>query len=91
MNKDVQEKLEKIVALVDNISVDPDIEIEYCAPDMSDDPYILVTYVVSQYDKPTRKVRLGNTMLLSSVEEIVNQITASIEEFKSEIDSVEMG
>ncbi|MDP2076491.1 MAG: hypothetical protein Q8J85_00460 [Sulfuricurvum sp.] len=91
MNKDVQEKLEKIVALVDNISVDPDIEIEYCAPDMSDDPYILLTYVVSQYDKPTRKVRLGNTMLLSSVEEIVNQITASIEEFKSEIDSVEMG
>lgn len=46
---------------------------------------------MSEYDKPTRKIRLGNTILLSTVEDIVNQITASIEEFKSEIDSVEMG
>jgi len=100
MDKELKEKLEKIVALVENASVDPDIDVEYCVPevatttetcDVSNDPYILVTYVVSEYDKPTRKIRLGSTMLLSTVEEIANQVTASIEEFKSEIDSVQMG
>ena len=57
----------------------------------SDDPYILVTYVVGDYNKPTRKIHLGSTALLSTPEKIANQITFSIEEFKGEIDSVEMG
>lgn len=100
MDKELKEKLEKIVALVGNASVDPDIEVEYCIADVegttetcdtSNDPYILVRYIVSNYTQPTRKIRLGSTMLLSTVEEIANQVTASIEAFKTEIDSVEMG
>lgn len=95
-----QEKLQQIVALLDNAMVDPDIDIDYCIPgikttvdscDTSDDPYILVTYVVGDYNKPTRKIHLGSTALLSTPEKIANQITFSIEEFKGEIDSVEMG
>lgn len=89
--KEVKEKLEKVVALVNSVNVDPDIEIEYCAPDVSGDPSILVTYIVSNYNKPTRKIHLGSTILQNTPEEIVNRITFSIEEFKSEIDSVEMG
>ena len=95
-----KEKLEQVVALVNNAMVDPDIDIDYCIPgvetslkdcDESGDPYILVTYVVGDYNKPTRKIHLGSTQLQSTAEEIANQVTFSIEEFKGEIDSVEMG
>jgi len=100
MDTVTKEKLEKVVELVDKAMVDPDIDIDYCIPgvktttddcDTSGDPYILVTYVVSEYTKPTRKIHLGSTALLSSAEEIANKTTFSIEEFKGEIDSVEMG
>lgn len=91
MEKEIKEKLEKVVALVKNARVDPDIEIEYCTPDESGDPYILVTYIVSEYTKPTRKIHLGSTILQNAPEGIANQITFSIGEFKGEIDSVEMG
>lgn len=98
--KESKDKLEKVVALLDNAMVDPDIDIDYCIPgvkttletcDEPGDPYILVTYVVSEYTKPTRKIHLGSTALLSTAEKIANQVTFSIEEFKGEIDSVEMG
>lgn len=93
-------KLEQIVALVNNANADPDIDIEYCIPDVattsdscdiSGDPYIELTYVVSEYTRPTRKIRLTNTYLKNTPEEIANLVTFSIEQFKTEIDSVEMG
>jgi hypothetical protein len=95
LDRAIHEKLKKVVDLVNNAMVDPDIDIEHQIPsstsDASKEPYILVTYVVGEYNKPTRKIRLANRMLQNSAEEIVKQITSSIEEFKSEIDSVEMG
>jgi len=98
--KENKEKLEKVVVLLDNAMVDPDIDIDYYIPgtkitvetsDTSEDPYVLVTYVVGDYNKPTRKIHLGNTIMHGIAEEIANQVTFSIEEFKGEIDSVEMG
>ena len=100
MEQESKEKLQQVVALVNNAMVDPDIDIDYCIPgvevtvkdpDTSGDPYILVTYVVSEYTKPTRTIHLGSTALLDTAEEIANRVTFSIEEFKGEIDSVEMG
>ena len=98
--QELKAKLEQIVALVNNANADPDIDIEYCIPevattsdtcDVSGDPYIEVTYVVSEYTKPTRKIRLTSTYLQNTPEEIANLVTFSIENFKTEIDSVEMG
>jgi len=98
--QEINEKLEKTVVLVNNAMVDPDIDIDYCIPGVEatvesseglGDPYILVTYVVGEYNKPTRKIHLGSTALQSTAEEIANKVTFSIEEFKGEIDSVEMG
>lgn len=98
--QELKAKLEQIVALVNNANADPDIDIEYCIPDVattsntcdiSGDPYIEVTYVVSEYTRPTRKIRLTNTYLNNTPEEIANLVTFSIEQFKTEIDSVEMG
>lgn len=100
MNTETKAKLEQIVALVDNAMADPDLDIDYCIPgvkttvkecDESGDPYILITYVVGDYNKPTRTIHLGSTMLRSTAEEVANQVTFSIEEFKGDIDSVEMG
>ena len=99
MEKEVKAKLEKVVELVSNAMVDPDIDIEYCIPevastsetcDVSGDPYILVKYEVSATIMKTRKIRLGRTALLNSAEEITNQVTFSIEEFKSEIEAGEI-
>jgi len=100
MEKETQEKLTKVVSLVNDLMVDPDIDIDYCIPgievtlkdcdDHSGDPYILLTYVVSEYTKPTRTIHLGSTALLSTAEEIANQVTFAVEEFKGDIDSVEM-
>jgi len=100
MEKALKDKLDKIVLLVNDLMVDPDVHIEYCIPeiattsdscDLSGEPYILVKYVISDYHVPTRKIRLTNTYLKNSPQKIANMITASLEEFKMEIDSVEMG
>lgn len=99
--EDLDNRLTQVLELVNNAMVDPDIEIEYYIPDgdsissscdMHVDPYILVTYVISEYNKPTRKIRLRDTALRRNTpESIANQVTFSIEEFKGEIDSVQMG
>jgi hypothetical protein len=100
MEKALKEKLEKIVALVNNVLADPDIDLEYCIPevattsdscDVSGVPYIVVRYVVSEYTQPTRTIRLTDKYLNNTPEEIANLVTFSIEQFKTEIDSVEMG
>lgn len=101
MNVELKTKLEKIVELVNKAMVDPDIDIDYFIPGVevtvkndkpsSDHPYILLTYVVSEYNKHTRRVHLGSTALEDTAEEVSNHVTASIQEFKGEIDSVEMG
>ncbi|QOY55360.1 hypothetical protein HUE87_03735 [Candidatus Sulfurimonas marisnigri] len=100
MDIELKEKLEKIVELVSNVMVDCEINIEYCMPGIamtsqscntSEDPYILVEYVVSEYTKPTRKIHLTRGYLKDEADVIANLITFSIEQFKMEIDSVEMG
>jgi hypothetical protein len=98
MQKALQEKLEKIVALVDNAMVDPDIDLEYCIPEVvtttdscevSGDPYILVKYSEDKYI--TRKIKLTPKYLEQTPEQISNLVTFSIEQFKEELDSVHMG
>ena len=96
----IEKKLEEIVELVNNVMVDPDIDIEYCIPDVattsetcdvSGDPYILATYIVSEYTRPTRKIRLSGSNMQNTPRVIADLVTFSIEQFKTDIDSVEMG
>lgn len=98
MEKALKEKLEKIVERVDNVLADPDIDLEYCIPevattsdscDVSGVPYIIVKYAEDKY--VTRKIRLTDKYLDNSAEEIANLITFSIEQFKEEIDAVQIG
>jgi hypothetical protein len=98
MEAALKEKLKKVVELVNNDMVDPDIDIEYCIPevettadscDTSGDPYLLVSYAEDKYVK--RKIRLSKSNLQKSAEDIANLVTFYIEQFKEEIDSVNMG
>ncbi len=92
IKKELKVRRDKVIALVSNANVDPDIEVEYCPSGGPKDPYILVKYIISEYTQPTRKIYLRSTALRRNTpEELANQITFSIEEFKGEIDSVEMG
>lgn len=97
MKAELKEKLETIVALVDKLMVDPDIDLEYCIPGVEgssgtcgvkEDPYILVKYSENKYVE--RKIRLTDKYLRNTAEEIANLVTFSIEQFKEEIDSVQM-
>lgn len=97
MEKELKVKLEKIVELVNNVMVDPDIDLEYCIPevstttdscDVSGDPYILVKYSEDKYI--TKKIKLTQTYLNNTPEEVANLVTFAIEQFKGDIDSVHM-
>ena len=99
MNTELRTKLERIVGLVNNAVVDPDIDLEYCIPEVlsttescnvSGNPYILMTYELSD-TKPTRKVSLGKTALQSTPEDLAQHVILSIEAFKDETDSFKMG
>lgn len=99
--EDLNDRLTQVIELVNKSMVDPDIEIDYCIPDVEStvsncdihsDPYIMITYVIGDYNKPTRKIRLRDSALRRNTpESVANQVTFSIEEFKGEIDSVQMG
>lgn len=98
MEQALKEKLEKIVELVNNAMVDPDIDLEYCIPevattsescDITGVPYIAVKYSENKYVE--RKIRLTETYLNNTPEEIANLVTFSIEQFKLEIDGTQLG
>ena len=88
MTQELKKKLETIVELVNKLMVDPDIDIDYCIPDDGAVPYISVRYSENKYVE--RKIRLTDKYLHNSAEEIAGLVTFSIEQFKEEIDSVQM-
>ncbi|NPA52004.1 MAG: hypothetical protein GXO22_03840 [Aquificae bacterium] len=100
MTQELKEKLAKVVELVKNDMVDPDIDIEYCIPevavtsdkcDVSGEPYILVKYITEEHDVHERKIKIRRKYQQMSPEDLANLITFYIEQFKEEIDSVEYG
>jgi hypothetical protein len=84
----METKLEKTLELINNSMVDPDIDLEFSIPE-SGDPLILVHYSEDKY--VTRKIKLTPKYMEQTPEEIANLVTFSIEQFKEELDSVQMG
>lgn len=96
----LKKRMEEIVALVNDTIIDPDINVQYCIPDVastadtcdvSSNPHILLTYDENEYNTRTRKVSLGKTALQSTLEDLVKHVNIAIEEFKDEIDDIKMG
>jgi len=94
----IKSKLESVVRLVSSTIVD--IDVDYCIPevettaetcDVSGNPYIMLSYSEDEYTTRKRKVSLGNTALQSTAEDLAKHVLLSIEQFKDEIDTIEMG
>jgi len=98
MKAELKAKLEAVVESINNNMVDPDIDIEYCIPevattsdscDISGDPYIIVKY--NEDNSVERKIPLRSTYLEKTPEDIANLVTFYIEQFKEEVDSLQYG
>lgn len=98
--QEIQEKLEDVVDLVSKVLVDPDIELEYEIPnvamtgenaDVSDDPYILLKYIVHDTHVQKQKIPIKRIYLKKTPEDIANLVTFYIEQFMEQIESVEYG
>lgn len=92
----LQNKIEEIQKLVDDAMIDLDVDVDYCIPGSKGyedgcTPHILLTYSEDEYTTRTRKVSLGNTAMHSSTEDFIKHVMLAIEEFKDEIDDIQMG
>ena len=99
MEKALKEKLEKVVELVNNVMVNPDVEVDYCIPevattsdscDISGDPYIHLNYIANGTHNMEQNIPLKRD-LDKTPEDLANLVTFKIEQFIEEIDSVENG
>jgi hypothetical protein len=100
MRKLLKDKLRQIAKLVHGIAVDSEINVTCCMPGVtmtsqtcntSEEPYVMIEYVVDKYTKPTRKIHMTRGYLNHDPRVIADLITYSIQQFKTEIDSVQMG
>jgi len=100
MEKALKEKLEAVVELIDKVMVNPDIELEYCIPevvttsetcDVSGDPYILLKYAANGTHIMKQKLPLKERYMNKTPEDLANLVTFYIEQFIEQIDSVENG
>lgn len=98
MKQALKEKLDEIVLELQNLTVDPDIDIEYCIPeiattapscDLYGGPYILVKYSENKYIE--KKIILNDNYLKKSAKEIANLVTFSILQFKLQVDATQIG
>lgn len=94
-----KEKMEKVVELVNNVMVNPDIELEYHIPDvaesddpdLSEDPYIHLKYMANGTHTMNQNIPIKRQYQKMSAEKIANLVTFYIQQFIEQIDSVEHG
>lgn len=100
MEKALKEKLEAVVEHVNKVMVNPDIDIEYCIPevattadtcDVSGDPYIHLKYMANGTHMMEQNIPIKKNYLHKTPEDIGNLVTFYIEQFIEQIDSVESG
>ena len=95
-------KLETFIGLIDNIAVNPDVNIDYFIPGVlvtpgadgsgeSGGPYIQFTYAVNGNDQHVQHMPLTHGYLDKSAEDLANLATFSLERFMEEIDSRQSG
>ena len=98
--KEYKERMEEIIGLVNKTMIDVDVDVDYCIPevettsracDISGNPHILLTYAEDTYTTYTKKVSLSKTALQSTPEDLTKHVILAIEEFKDEMDDIQMG
>jgi hypothetical protein len=101
MQQELKTKLEKVIELVNNVLVDPDIDIDYYIPeniekiDMHDThtlaPYVLLKYAINETHIQEQKILIKHNYLSKTPEDLANLITFFIEQFIEQISSVQTG
>ena len=97
-----KEKLERFIGLVDNIEMDPDVNVDYFIPgvlvtphaDGSGErggPYVQFSYAFNGTDQHVQHMPLTHGYLEKTPEDLANLVTFSLERFKEEIDSRQYG
>ncbi len=99
-NKELKERMKEIIGLVNKTMIDLEVNVDYCIPevattseacDISGNPHILLTYPKDEYTTHTKKVSLSKTALQSTPEDLTKHVILAIEEFKDEMDDIQMG
>jgi len=96
------EKLKKVVELVNNVEVDPDVTVDYFIPgvvvtdnvqDVEDTsgPFVQFTYFVDGKDPHAQRVPLTLNDLEKSPKDLADYLTFSLETFMAEIESRQFG
>ena len=95
--------LETAVGLIDNIAVDPDVEIDYFIPGVlvtadvdgsgeAGGPYVQFTYKTASGNDPhVQHMPLTHGYLEKEPQDLANLVTFSLERFMEEIDSRQYG
>lgn len=97
-----KEKLQKVVELIDNVAVNPDVAVDYFIPGVlvtegadgsgeSGGPYVQFTYTLNGLDPHIQHMPLTHGYLEKTPEDLANLITFSLERFMEEIDSRQYG
>ena len=98
-----RERLQEAVGLIDNISVDPDVDIAYFIPGVrvtadsdgsgeAGGPYVQFTYSTSSGTDPhVQHMPLTHGYLDKEPQDLANLVTFSLERFMEEIDSRQYG
>lgn len=96
-----KEKLQRVVGLVDNLGVNPDVEVNYFIPGFlvtetdgngeTGGPYIQFDYKDDIQGSHTQHMPLTRSYLEKDSQDLANLITFSLERFMEEIDSRQYG
>jgi ribonucleotide reductase alpha subunit len=97
-----KEKLEKVVELIDNVGVNPDVTVDYFIPGVlvtegadgsgeAGGPYVQFIYRLNGSDPHIQHMPLTHGYLEKTAQDLANLITFSLERFMEEIDSRQGG
>ena len=96
-----KEKLQTVVGLIDNISVDPDVNVDYFIPGVlvtaeggreeSGGPFIQFSYASDGQDPHIQHMPLTHSYLDKAPQDLANLVTSSLERFMEEVDSRQYG
>jgi len=92
MKVQIKEKLSQVIELVNNVLVNPDINLDYSIPeDSTEDPYVLLKYTLNGSHVQEQKIPIKQNYLKKTPEDLANLITFFIEQFTEQIESLENG
>ena len=97
-----KEKLQAVVELIDKVSINPDVTVDYFIPGVlvtvdadgsgeSGGPYVQFTYTLNNSDSHVQHVPLTHGYLEKEPQDLANLVTFSLQRFMEEIDSRQNG